>query len=259
MSCFTIGSEVVAVVSIFSRQLAVDRHAKTVDYRLVVSGDGRSPTAARIFWPMRPKTHKANGLRSYDTLPKKFGTAIIHQFDSRIPPFPNGVTMSIAIGRECNGRFAKGNPGGPGNPYVARVAALRAVMMEAVTESDLRKIVAALIEKAQAGDVVAARELFDRCLGKPTAAVEQDGELQDSSSATDRGPSIREIRQLLIDNPKLRKYLEHQMFHCGASPSELASEILQSGHVHSVAARAVERDTIECRRGHHLARFAAGR
>ena len=41
-------------------------------------------------------------------------------------------------GRGLAGRFAKGNPGGPGNPHGARVAALRAVLLDTVTDADLR-------------------------------------------------------------------------------------------------------------------------
>ena len=78
-------------------------------------------------------------------------------------PSPNGGNGK----RDHRGRFAKGNPGGPGNPYGQQVARLRAVILEAVTDDDLRKIVAALVKRAKGGDVVAARELLNRLVGIP--------------------------------------------------------------------------------------------
>jgi hypothetical protein len=82
--------------------------------------------------------------------------------------------MNNANGRDNNGRFAFGNPGGPGNPLGYRTAALRAALLDAVSEDDLREIVTVLVSKAKAGDLVAARELLDRCLGKSAAAVTID-------------------------------------------------------------------------------------
>ena len=75
-------------------------------------------------------------------------------------------------GRDGQGRFAPGNPGGPGNPYVKRAAEIRAAMIEAVSEDDLRAIVRALVKKAKAGDTVAAREVLDRLIGKPLASLQ---------------------------------------------------------------------------------------
>ena len=69
-------------------------------------------------------------------------------------------------GRDSNGRFTVGNPGGPGNPYAAQVAERRRQLVEAVTEDDWREIVRRLIEDAKAGDKAARAELFDRVLGK---------------------------------------------------------------------------------------------
>ncbi|QNN24084.1 hypothetical protein HED60_18015 [Planctomycetales bacterium ZRK34] len=77
-------------------------------------------------------------------------------------------------GRDASGRFTRGNPGGPGNPYIRQVAALRAAVLEAVDAESLAAIVHALVEKAKAGDVVAAREIFDRCLGKPKQTLDLD-------------------------------------------------------------------------------------
>jgi len=65
-----------------------------------------------------------------------------------------------------NGRFKKGNPGGPGNPFAGKVQQFRLAMLEAVTSADLRKVMAALVKKAKAGDVSAIRETLDRLLGK---------------------------------------------------------------------------------------------
>jgi len=76
--------------------------------------------------------------------------------------------------REGNGRFATGNPGGPGNPFARRVAALRSAMLTAVTENDVQEIVAALVQQAKAGDVVAAREILNRLIGKPSDTVDPD-------------------------------------------------------------------------------------
>jgi hypothetical protein len=65
------------------------------------------------------------------------------------------------------GRFQPGNPGGRGNPFAKRVAALRSALLDAVTPEDIAAAVRALIDRAKAGDVAAIRELLDRCIGKP--------------------------------------------------------------------------------------------
>lgn len=80
-------------------------------------------------------------------------------------PSPNGPN-----GRDARGRFMEGNPGGPGNPHAAQVGRLRSALLDAVTEDDMRQIVAALVEKAKGGSIQAARVLFDRVLGQPLAA-----------------------------------------------------------------------------------------
>ncbi len=88
-------------------------------------------------------------------------------------PSPNG-----ANGRDANGRFAKGWKGGPGNPHARRVADIRSVLMSAVSDDDLRAIVSRLVKKAKAGDVMAAREVLDRLLGKAKVAVAIEPEPQ---------------------------------------------------------------------------------
>ena len=77
-------------------------------------------------------------------------------------------------GRNSNGQFAKGNSGGPGNPYARRVARLRATLLDAVGENGLADIVQGMITAAKGGDVAAAKLLLSYLLGKPVESVEPD-------------------------------------------------------------------------------------
>ena len=82
------------------------------------------------------------------------------------PPSPNGNN-----GRNPDGTFAKGNPGGPGNPHAKRVAKLRAAAFDAVTVKDIEEIIAVLLRLAKEGDVSAAKEVLGRAVGKPGDAL----------------------------------------------------------------------------------------
>src|SRR5437868_14634321 len=79
-----------------------------------------------------------------------------------------------ANGRETNGRFAKGNSGGPGNPFARQVTKLRKVILNRLTEEDLLAITEALLAKAKEGSVGAAKLLLAYALGKPASAPDPD-------------------------------------------------------------------------------------
>jgi hypothetical protein len=81
-----------------------------------------------------------------------------------------GYDSACEPGRDARGRFASGNKGGPGNPYAARVGRWRAIMTEAVTDDDMRAVVAALVAAAKRGESWAVKEVFDRTVGKPVEA-----------------------------------------------------------------------------------------
>jgi hypothetical protein len=89
--------------------------------------------------------------------------------DNKLEPSTNGDN-----GRLPDGRFAPGNPGGPGNPCAAAVAGWRAVLVEAVTPDDIRAVLAELVKQAKAGERWAVKELLDRCLGRATLPTEPD-------------------------------------------------------------------------------------
>ena len=88
--------------------------------------------------------------------------------NGRQKPSPNG---SNGDGRDpATGRFAPGWKGGPGNPHARTVGNLRTAMLKAVSEDDLTRIVKQLVKLAVKGNVPAAKEVLDRCLGKPVEA-----------------------------------------------------------------------------------------
>ncbi len=87
-------------------------------------------------------------------------------------PSPNGRNGQ----RDARGRFAKGNKGGPGNPYARQVANVRSLILEMVSEEDLRSVIKSLITSAQAGNIQAARELLNRLVGRPPEGAEPASE-----------------------------------------------------------------------------------
>jgi hypothetical protein len=77
-------------------------------------------------------------------------------------------------GRESNGRFAAGNKGGPGNPFARHTARLRKMLLETVSDDDMRAVFQKLVELARGGDVTAIKLLLAYAIGKPTDAVDPD-------------------------------------------------------------------------------------
>jgi hypothetical protein len=77
-----------------------------------------------------------------------------------------------AESRDASGRFAKGNPGGPGNPYPRRMAAFRRALLNCITEEDIIAMARAVIEEAKEGNVPAAKLIFQYVLGKPGSVTD---------------------------------------------------------------------------------------
>jgi hypothetical protein len=80
-----------------------------------------------------------------------------------------------AAGRGTDGRFAKGNAGGTGNPFARQVAALRQAALAAITPDTIRAIFAKMADLALAGDVPAAKLVLAYAVGKPAAAPIRTG------------------------------------------------------------------------------------
>ena len=85
-------------------------------------------------------------------------------------PSTNGANA----GRDNKGRFGKGNNIGKGNKGNTneKAKALKAILLETITENDIRYIAKKLAKKAKAGDVQATKELFDRLWGRAIQEVD---------------------------------------------------------------------------------------
>ena len=86
---------------------------------------------------------------------------------------PCGIPQ-LNVGRDVHGRFTKANPGGPGNPFARRVAALRKALLDSVSEQDMVEMVEVLKQKARGGDVAAIKLILQYCVGKPEAPKDPD-------------------------------------------------------------------------------------
>ncbi len=94
----------------------------------------------------------------------------------------------------AGGKFAAGNPGGPGNPHGGQVARLRAAMLEAVTPEDMRDVTRKLVEMALKGDLKAIDLLLTRMVGKadsgPLVAVQMNQQSDRSGEVQGRAAAI---------------------------------------------------------------------
>jgi hypothetical protein len=75
------------------------------------------------------------------------------------------------VGRQNNGRFAVGNAGGPGRPPKDVERGYWHALREAITDDDVREVAAALVQRAKAGDVTAARLIVEHTIGRPRQNV----------------------------------------------------------------------------------------
>jgi hypothetical protein len=69
-------------------------------------------------------------------------------------------------GRDASGRFTLGNREGKGNPLAGRAAKIRAVLLRKLTPKRAATIADKLIAMAEAGDLAAMKELWDRTIGR---------------------------------------------------------------------------------------------
>jgi hypothetical protein len=120
--------------------------------------------------------------------------------------------MSALLNGTNRGRpFAKGNPGGPGNPFARQINALRAQLYAAVTEQDMAEVVQALLAGAKAGKLAYIRELLDRLIGKPPQAIQLSGDDEAPPLSLSLSDLQLVVWDLLADHPELKAQLADRL------------------------------------------------
>ncbi len=100
-------------------------------------------------------------------------------------------------GRDANGRFAKGNPGGPGNPYYRRQAELKRMMLESVTDVDVMSTMRVLLGLARGGDLAAIKLFLEYTIGKPNSSVDPDKVALHEWDIQKQTPKIEQVAELM--------------------------------------------------------------
>jgi hypothetical protein len=76
--------------------------------------------------------------------------------------------------RDGQGKFVKGNAGGPGNPFARQTAALRSAILRFMTPEKIEELVKVIYEQALQGDMRAAKLILSYAVGQPRPAVDPD-------------------------------------------------------------------------------------
>ena len=105
-------------------------------------------------------------------------------------------------GRGLDGRFAEGNPGGPGDPFARQRAARHQAFLDQVSVERIGLIANKLLAMAWAGNLAAAKLLFLYAIGKPQPAVEPDSrDLEQWQPPRAAADLIRELPEAGVELP----------------------------------------------------------
>jgi hypothetical protein len=104
--------------------------------------------------------------------------------------------------RTSDGKFAKGNRGGPGNPFTRRVAQLRCLLMAKMTDEALSDIADKLLELARKGDLAAIKLALQYAVGLPQRAADPDGlDADELRRLREERVPVAEVMPLVNDAP----------------------------------------------------------
>jgi hypothetical protein len=108
-------------------------------------------------------------------------------------------------GRDATGRFAPGNPGGPGNPYYRRQAQLKRLLLESVSEEDMQSVLQVLLGLAKSGDLAAIKLFLEYTVGKPAKDVDPDKEELHEWQLQQQTPRLEQVMDVMahsIETPR---------------------------------------------------------
>jgi hypothetical protein len=151
---------------------------------------------------------------------------------SNVPPTHPDAPPPADTGRDANGRFARGNPGGPGNPYYRRQAQLKRLMLEAVTDADVLSVLRVLLELARSGDLAAIKLYLQYTVGQPSKEVDPDrADLHEwlLHQQTPRLPQVGELMAQGIETGEANRVARDVVPIVGACHLQTISQHLRSG------------------------------
>jgi hypothetical protein len=113
------------------------------------------------------------------------------------PPSTNGGngTDEAKPNHDARGRWAKGNKGGPGNPFARQTARFRSMLVGSVSDDDFKAVVQALTNKAKAGDLNAIELFFHYLVGRPADAINPDAVDQDELDLLRKIPNSGDLKR----------------------------------------------------------------
>jgi hypothetical protein len=104
------------------------------------------------------------------------GNRIQAELNGHVHPAAATVTTGVngQADHGADGRFTHGNKAATGNPFNRRMARLRNLLFDCVSDEDIKEIARQLVKAARQGDTAAAKLLFVYLMGRPTAAPDPD-------------------------------------------------------------------------------------
>ncbi len=121
--------------------------------KLTFCPEGRHPVPFIPERALRPR--RSQGAGRYERNGQARRSESRSDLDQKVDRSGPGASPSTTEGDglDKRGRFAPGNKIAVGNPFGRRVARLRATLVEAVTEDDMRQLATKLLGMAKAGDL----------------------------------------------------------------------------------------------------------
>jgi hypothetical protein len=108
------------------------------------------------------------------TAPPANGAQSADPSASRPDAHPAEPSIQDRKWHDTKGRFVRGNPGGPGNPFARRTALYQKALRQVVSLEDMREVMTVVKLKAKSGDMAATKIMFTYAAGKGVHAVEPD-------------------------------------------------------------------------------------
>jgi hypothetical protein len=134
--------------------------------------------------------------------------------------------------RDANGRFAKGNPGGPGNPYYRRQAQLKRQLLASVSEDDVQAVMQVLVGLAKSGDLAAIKLFLEYTVGKPRKEVDPDQEELHEWQLQQQTPRVQQVLETMtysIETPRANQVVRDMIPLVGDCHLQTISQHVRDG------------------------------